>query len=261
MNGTESEKDASEREKEIGKEKEEEGEGERGGEGDRNMTFGNLDGIRNEIVHELKISEPVVIEPYGYTTAKCTCRKRNGMYIIRISPFYESAPESVIKSLVGSVLARASKRPDTAYTVIYRNYMKQNSTRNKLVGYRSTYARKVLRGEVGRIHDLRTSFHRINREYFENRISGITLTWGRSSRRTLGHYDEAKRTIVVSSILDRASIPAYLVDYIIYHELLHHEIPTFYRNGRRVMHSPEFKRREREYKRYSDAVKKMRKLR
>ena len=225
------------------------------------MTFCNLDEIRNEIVYELEISEPVIIEPYKYTTAKCTCRKRNGMYIIRLSPFYESAPESVIKSLVGSVLARASKRSDQAYTAIYRNYMKQNSTRNRLVGYRSIHVQKVLRGEAGNIHDLRESFHRVNREYFGSRIFGITLTWGRRSRRTLGHYDEEKRTIVVSSILDKASVPAYLVDYIVYHELLHHEIPTFYRNGRRVMHSPEFKRRERNYRRYSDAVKKMRSLR
>ena len=81
----------------------------------------------------------------------------------------------------------------------------------------------------------------------------MTITWGRKSRRTLGHYDRAKRTIVISSLLDGPDVPDYIIEYVVFHEMLHHEFPTYYRHGRRVIHSRSFKEKERTYPHYDRA--------
>ena len=224
------------------------------------MAFPDLEGIGAQVARELGIVKPIRVEPYPYTTAKCTCRERSGKYLIRVSHFFEDAPREVIGAVIGVVLSRAAKRHPGPYLTVYNRYIKNNKAKRKLEGYRALHAGKVLRGGRGRVHDLTASFTRVNREYFNGHVRGITFTWGRPSRRTLGHYDSAKRTIVISAILDRRRIPEYLVDFIVYHELLHHEIPTFYRNGRRVIHSPEFRKREKEFRRYPQARRLMKKL-
>ncbi len=162
--------------------------------------------------------------------------------------------------MFGYVKTRAEKKLPGPYLTVYKRKSKNNKAKRKLEGYRAIHASKILRGGRGRVHDLTASFIRVNREYFNGHVRGVTFTWGRSSRRTLGHYDSAKRTIVISAILDRRRVPEYLVDFIVYHELLHHEIPTFYRNGRRVIHSPEFRKREKEFRRYSQARRLMKNL-
>jgi hypothetical protein len=212
------------------------------------------------VAREMNISSNVIIEWYSYTSAKATCRLRDGAYKIRISRFYLEAPSEVVRSLVCSVLARIMRRSDR-YLGVYKTYLAKPEVRERLAAYRGARGRKILRGHQGRFHNLQESFDRVNLKYYDGEISGITLTWGQDSRRTLGHYDATHRTIVVSSRFDRRTVPGFLVDFIIYHELLHHVIPTRYRNGRRIMHPPELKKRERQFDRYEEVVKLLKTIR
>ena len=212
------------------------------------------------LADELSLDHPVRVDWYRYSSAKATCRLRNGVYIVRISLFYHDAPPEVIRSLALSVLCRITKRRDP-HAAVYRTYIASPSGAEKFRAWRQLHGKKVLRGSTGAHHDLRQAFRRVNRQYFNGTIPDITLTWGRESRRRLGHYDAHHTTIVVSRIFDRPSVPDVLVDFIIYHELLHFVIPTAIRNGRRVIHPPEFRRRERlfhDYPRVKEMLKRLR---
>ena len=90
----------------------------------------------------------------------------------------------------------------------------------------------------------------------------VHITWGRRSeprqpRRVsikLGSYSAAQRLIRVHPALDRKWVPRYFVEYIIYHELLHHVIPAVQDCGRALFHSPEFVHHEREFLHYERSI-------
>jgi predicted metal-dependent hydrolase len=68
------------------------------------------------------------------------------------------------------------------------------------------------------------------------------LTWSEHmARRSLGHFDAAHNTIVVSRVFDRPSSPRYAIEYLLYHEMLHLKHPVRMRGLRRCVHSREFK--------------------
>ena len=54
--------------------------------------------------------------------------------------------------------------------------------------------------------------------------------------------------------LDRSWVPRYFVSYIVHHELVHHVVPPLRLSGRALVHSPEFLRREREFRQYERAI-------
>ena len=103
-------------------------------------------------------------------------------------------------------------------------------------------------------HDLAVSFGRVNAEYFRGRLTRPKLLWGESfTMRKFGHYDSIRDSVVVSSSLDRRDVPAFVVDFVIYHELLHRSMGVAYTNGRRAAHTPAFKRQERAFKLFKEA--------
>jgi predicted metal-dependent hydrolase len=71
------------------------------------------------------------------------------------------------------------------------------------------------------------------------------MTWSQSAARNmLGHYDPAHNAIVVSRVFDHHQVPAYAVEYIVYHEMLHLKHPVRLRGSRRCVHSAEFQAEE-----------------
>ena len=73
-------------------------------------------------------------------------------------------------------------------------------------------------------------------------------------KRTLGTYCRTTDTIRINPVLDRRSVPLYFIRFVVYHEMLHGYIKEEKKNGRRSLHSPEFKRKERLFKEYQKAV-------
>jgi predicted metal-dependent hydrolase len=70
----------------------------------------------------------------------------------------------------------------------------------------------------------------------------------------LGSYQKKTNTIRINPILDRRKVPRYVVAFVVYHEMLHAAIDTVVKNGRRSIHSQEFKDREHEYSNYDKAT-------
>ena len=60
----------------------------------------------------------------------------------------------------------------------------------------------------------------------------------------LGSYAPLHRLIRVHPILDRASVPAYVIEAVVYHEMLHHVLGSVRRGGRNYVHTPDFRRME-----------------
>ena len=113
---------------------------------------------------------------------------------------------------------------------------------------------------VGRCFDLQSIFDRLNQTYFQGGIRA-RIGWGRmpgKKRRKsirLGLYDHQTREIRIHPSLDRAEVPAFFVEFIVFHEMLHQLFPSSNRAGRRVHHPRPFRDREKAFPLYASALR------
>ncbi len=92
---------------------------------------------------------------------------------------------------------------------------------------------------------LESSFNRVNEKYFLGLIDKPQLEWGTDSFRKLASYEYHTNTITVSSLFSEA--PERLLDYLMYHEMLHKKLKFSSSNGRTRHHSSEFRRMEHKF--------------
>ena len=112
----------------------------------------------------------------------------------------------------------------------------------------------------GEHFDLQRIFNQLNERYFNGKLRGYQVKWGR--RRKLrpkdyfifGTIQEEDRVIRINPQLDQPFVPMWFLRYILYHEMLHTVVPDEdLGNGRRRVHTEEFNRREQRYRHYSRA--------
>lgn len=112
---------------------------------------------------------------------------------------------------------------------------------------------------AGEFHDLRQIYDEINTRYFEGKIDA-SITWGartgRSRRRNsikMGSYSVEERLIRIHRSLDRAFVPRFFVEWIVFHEMLHQVHDIRVKNGRREFHSREFLADESQFEHYEQS--------
>ncbi len=171
---------------------------------------------------------------------------------LRIHHSFTEAPAEVLEAVATFVESkRGSDRAREALVVIREHFSAHRTAARR--------RRLVLRPE-GVAFDLREILADLNERYFEGRLP-VAVTWGKSStggascsrrRRTstlqLGSYSYEDQLIRVHRVLDGPEVPRYVVEAVVYHELLHADMPPEVVNGRRHFHTPEFRRRERLYR-------------
>jgi hypothetical protein len=108
--------------------------------------------------------------------------------------------------------------------------------------------------EQGRIYNLRAIFNKLNAKYFGNKLRGYTVVWGRRRKQrprgsiVFGTIQEDDRIIRIHPLLDRAMVPPWFLDYVMFHEMLHAMVPDRYDgSGRRVIHHEGFAAKERQF--------------
>jgi hypothetical protein len=111
----------------------------------------------------------------------------------------------------------------------------------------------------GRYHDLQAILGELQRRYFPD-CAEVKICWGRWSGQArprsirFGAYLPEARLIRIHPALDQAFVPGYFVEFIVYHELLHHVMPPIRVNGRYQIHSPAFRQRECAFPGYAEAI-------
>lgn len=88
---------------------------------------------------------------------------------------------------------------------------------------------------------LEASFDRVNEAYFNGMLDKPNLQWGSDSTSKLGCYEYGSDTITISTIFKNEK---QVLDYVMYHEMLHKKFKFQNKNGRNLHHSNEFKKME-----------------
>ncbi len=200
-------------------------------------------------------------EFYPYAAVKHTVRKRDGVIYMRISDTFVDAPEEVLLSLGKILLAKLNKRRiNQKDRFIYNRYISSEFLQEKASKIISKRKRKV-KIIKGYYRDLNQSFERVNKEYFNGCMEKPVLTW--SSRRakcTLGRYDPERDIVSISRVLDSRKVPEELLDFIMYHELLHKKHGVKLKGNRRRVHTAEFKKDEKKFRNYEKMKELMEKV-
>lgn len=194
---------------------------------------------------------------FPYANLVHTIRLREDTAYVRISDLLRRAPQEVLSAAACVLLARLYRRPAPRdMREIYRGFAEASGTRRRIQGLRMARGRRVPGGPQGAIHDLAALFGRLNRRYFSGELRQPHLGWSaRAWRRQLGIFDPGIRQIVLNRSLDRASVPSYAVEYVLYHEMLHVKHRLRRAACGLQAHSPEFRRAEKQFAEYEKARK------
>jgi hypothetical protein len=170
-------------------------------------------------------------------------RRAGGEVRLRLHRMFLHAPQGVVQALARG-LRRTSRSGDGAV----RRFMNDNLHRVRRT------PRPLPKVEPrGRVHDLAQLYGRLNQRFFDSKLH-VPITWGRGGGRarrgglTFGSYDPVLGLIRIHPVLDRREVPAYFLESVVYHEMLHHHlggVPD--RAGRTVYHSRAFRQAEARY--------------
>ena len=209
---------------------------------------------------ELRPRAPVPemrIEFFSFANVNNTIRLREGKLLVRLSDLLEGAPEGVLRAIAHILLAKMYRRPvDREQSARYRRYVLSHHMARKAHLVRQMRGRKRIVSPRGHAYDLEAIFDDLNLRFFFGLLVRPQMTWSAGrARNRLGHFDPAHNAIVVSRVFDHPRVPQYVLEYIVYHEMLHLKHPIKLRGSRRCVHSAEFQAEERRFERFEDARK------
>jgi hypothetical protein len=169
---------------------------------------------------------------------------------IKVNEHFREAPDKIIELLAIILLAKVYQvKVERDIRAGYNNYvegLKESlpvKKHNRLDAYKSK----------GERFDLVKIFDQLNTLYFGNNLKMPILGWSRkNSYWRLGFYDKERNLLVISRVFDQHGVPDEVVEYLVYHEMLHIHFPYERKNGRRIIHPPEFRRTEKQFPRYQN---------
>ena len=203
-----------------------------------------------------------IVEFYRFANVNNTIRLRDGRILVRISDLLETAPESVLRAIAHILIAKLYRKPIApAPAARYRQHVASHHLSAKVHLIRQMRGRKRIASAQGEIYDLDRIFDDLNQRFFHGLLGRPQMTWSQDhARNHLGHFDPAHNTIVVSRIFDRHKVPRFVLEYLVYHEMLHLKYPVKLKGTRRCVHGTELQAEEKLFPRVEEAKKMLKTL-
>ena len=197
------------------------------------------------------------VEFYPYSSLTLTVRRRDVEMIVRFSDLLQRAPMPVLEGAAALLLGKIyRRRTPRALVAPYNEYAKSHRTRQRIQNMRSGRVRHPSLHATGRHFDMNAMFDDLNERYFAGTLPRPHLGWStRGWRRQFGSYDPGPHQILLNKRMDRPEVPRYVVEYVLYHEMLHVKHPTRKSGCTLLSHSPEFRAEEKLFPEFERARK------
>jgi len=210
-------------------------------EDDLDRAFARASGWSRTLAQRL--GQPIRLVVTDNRSTMLSARPKGGRLEVRLHHMFLTADEDILVA-VGDYLSDSDAR---AAAVIDR-FVEDHRLRFVSHGP----PQEELRSE-GRHHDLRAMVDDLARRHFGGAVD-VRIAWGkrvRPKRRQrslqLGTYLPEERLIRIHPVLDQPWVPGFFVEAVVFHELLHHDMPAILQNGRRHYHTRAFRKRERSF--------------
>jgi hypothetical protein len=197
-----------------------------------------------------------------YAGLRSTIVLRSNRIEVRISDLLTEAPPIVLEALAEILLGQVfRRRPSREARACYLSYVYSPAMRPRVDAVRQQRGSVRLLPPQGRVYDLREIFGKLNRKFFHGRLKPPRLGWTlKRSRTLLGHYDSAHGAISISRWLDAPRVARHVVEYVIFHEMLHTRYPVERDGPRRVVHSREFREAEKKFPKFEQIRRRLRQM-
>ena len=214
----------------------------------RDEVLFKADHLAHRLSKELGL--PVRLSVTDNRSTMVSFRRAPSALRLRLHHMFLDAPERVVEAI-----ADYAGRGHPAAGPVLDDYIRGRQPLIRQDGRRDSEL-----NPRGRCFDLEAILARVNHEQFQSSIAA-KIGWGRMPRRRrrksirLGVYDHQTREIRVHPALDRPEVPAFFVEFIVFHEMLHQLFPSPARPGRKVHHPRAFREREKSWPLYEAAVR------
>ncbi len=188
--------------------------------------------------YEFKVKYSAKFKPYN-----ANVKYRNNKFQFNLSKSWKSISPDIKIGLIQSLLIKIFKEKKTTINIdMYNIFMKKIH-----LAVPKTKSDPILED----------SFNRVNNLYFYGLIEQPNLVWNNSTYK-LGSYEYGSDTITISSNLKNAE--KEILDYVMYHEILHKKHKFINKYGKNYYHTKEFKKKEKEFQNSHLIEEKLRKL-
>jgi len=196
-------------------------------------------------------------EFYPYSELKHTWKRSGKTVTFKISDYLKDAPEEVQDSLAWYLVSKAFMIPSKEErSQKYLAYSRSKALWQRKRELYLSRARNLTIEARGTWRDLRIVFDYVNSNYFSGQLQDPLLAWVDESPTTrLGYYFEPLNLLAANRVLDAERVPRYVLEFVVYHELLHHVDAVSGKRIVRVHHTKSFREQEREFSSYTDAEK------
>lgn len=207
--------------------------------------------LRARLPRRLQVVYRPLVEAYFRTTA------RGGELRVVVNDAFSEAPGEVMAAMAQVIVARASgaARPREVGAPFWK-YVETDGLRERMQRNYLERQRSFRPEPRGRAWDLVELFDTVNEGYFGGALERPMLGWTlRPITYRWGWYSSMVRPhglIVVNCLLDDPKVPAFVLEGTMHHEMLHMLTDTRVVNGRRVVHTREFRSAERAFERFGD---------
>jgi len=194
-----------------------------------------------ELKHELNLTYSGKFSDYN-ANVNYTAWKLN----FKLSKTWKGVDEDIRIGLIQSLLIKVFKTQE------YKNYEKNNK-----VELYNMFLKNIALVAPRKESEpaLVESFSRVNAAHFNGMMDMPNLLWGQRSLTKLGSYEYGSDTVTISTVLKE--VPSQMLDYVVYHELLHKKLKFRSRNGRSFHHTPEFRKKEKAFEGMAPVEKKI----
>ncbi len=163
---------------------------------------------------------------------------RGNDFVFNLAKEWREVDDAIVKGLIQHLLLKVMRRTIRVHTLPMN------------IDLYNSFMRNLHRSVKKEKNDplLFASFERMNTQFFEGTVERPNLEWGSYSRALLGNYNYHTDTIRISKHFVAA--PQEILDYIMYHEMLHKRLKFKSKGSFTCHHTPEFKRWEQRYPGY-----------
>ncbi|VVB71050.1 Uncharacterised protein [uncultured archaeon] len=208
-----------------------------------------MDSIELEIAREIcHVPDSCSVDFKDYSSLRATLKKRGGGYYFTVAKEFKNTDISVqiglychlFEKLFGKKFSEAD-----SYVKVYKKFIKSQKAELITDHLARLNGRDVLI-DKGKFHNLDRLLNQVCTAYSIS-FNGLVSYSKEKSFRRLGFYDSARNRIVISKSLDDERVPPYVVEFVLYHELLHSIIDVEFK-AKRIVHSKRFKEAEDKFK-------------
>ncbi|MDD5308738.1 MAG: hypothetical protein PHU25_15580 [Deltaproteobacteria bacterium] len=201
----------------------------------------------------MRLPEPVDVVFTENRFTMVSIRRSGGRLRARLHRMFRHADDDLLESLARFFTRRDKKasRMIDAFVAAHGNEIRRPARER----------RKKAAVLNGRHRDLGEVLARVVAAHFGGALE-VGITWGRAPikgrgrrrrSRALANYSFDDGMIRVNPVLDAPDVPDYVLDWIVYHELLHHVLPVEEADGRKRYHTRRFRTLEKAFARYDEA--------